>query len=66
MEKILMIHNCDLLEVQNYLDRGWKVKLIEPVGKGFGSAFVVLEKPDKTPNNSSEVKDMFRPSKEMT
>ena len=60
MEKMIYIKNIDVSEVNDYLEKGWKVKLITSVaqnialgGKGFGpdrglyGGYVVLEKEDK-------------------
>lgn len=60
MEKMIYVKNIDVNEVNDYLEKGWKVKLITSVaqnialgGKGFGpdrglyGAYVVLEKEDK-------------------
>lgn len=60
MEKMIYVKNIDVSEVNDYLEKGWKVKLITSVaqniaigGQGFDQdrglygAYVVLEKEDK-------------------
>ena len=60
MEKMIYVKNIEVDEVNNYLERDWKIKFIAPVaqsialgGKDYGpargsyGAYVVLEKEDK-------------------
>ena len=49
-EKVILIHEGDLWNVNNLLSDGWKVKMITPIvetasaGRGSYGAYVVLER----------------------
>lgn len=60
MEKMIYVRNIDVSPINEYLEKGWRVKLVSSVaqtvalgGKGFGpdrglyGAYVVIEKEDE-------------------
>ena len=52
MEKLLLIRGNAVSEANEYLERGWRVKLLKTVNDAATSrfyAYAVLEKPDGSP-----------------
>ena len=44
---IRSIHPSDNKTLNGYLDKGWEIKQIAPLGHDSGNALVIIEEPDK-------------------